>query len=374
MMTAWLLAALAAATPATDRGSCIPATPPAAAIGTVDPFHAPAPKATELNSAGKTYYRDGKWEEARIEYRAAVDADPAFLAPRLNVACSFVRQERLAEATAEVEALLKAAYVPWVREVMEAADLGALKPRPEMAQIRRAMTAAAMAWGAGLDDAILFVGRARAPLKVPETGAGFFILNPHQEVYAFLPSTGLYRQLTNEDGRVLAMAQSPDHRRVIYVTADRLIRGAKPDDLALRGVTICELTLATMTSEPPIKIEGDVRRLTVNHLGATVTFSIEGDRTSGMFRRGEGGRLDSIPPFARARLAMALTPRGTKEIGGPPPVVGPSACRVLAQDIGPASKLSAPGKPHMVFLFVRGRIVRRIGEQFGAGLSGLPIP
>ena len=69
-------------------------------------FARPRPKATELNSAGKDFYRDGKWEEARIEYRAAEAADPAFLAPRLNVACSFVRQERFAEATAEVEALL----------------------------------------------------------------------------------------------------------------------------------------------------------------------------------------------------------------------------------------------------------------------------
>src|SRR6185295_11492566 len=122
----------ATATPAPAAG-CLPATA-LAGPGIVDPFHAPLAEATELNSAGKTYYRDGKWEEARIEYRAAFDADPAFLAPRLNVACSFVRQERFEEATTEVEALLKLAYVPWAREILEAADLGALKPRPEMAR------------------------------------------------------------------------------------------------------------------------------------------------------------------------------------------------------------------------------------------------
>src|SRR5678816_2765603 len=158
-MTAGLpgLALLTAAAGTRSDPACLPATAPPG-LGSDDPFRPPAPKATELNSAGKSYYRDGKWEEARIEYRAATTADPTFLAPRLNVACSFVRQERLAEATAEVEALLKLAYVPWAREVLEAADLGALKPRPEMARIRRAMTAAAAAWGAGLDDAIVFVG------------------------------------------------------------------------------------------------------------------------------------------------------------------------------------------------------------------------
>jgi hypothetical protein len=141
-------------------------------------------------------------EVGRSAHRAPRrDRRPGVPGPRLNVACSFVRQERFAEATAEVEALLARAYVPWAREVLEAFDLGALKPRPEMARIRRSMTTAAAAWGADLDDAVLFVGRARAPLKIPAAGPGFFILNPHQEVYAFLPTTGRFRQLTNEDGR-----------------------------------------------------------------------------------------------------------------------------------------------------------------------------
>jgi hypothetical protein len=362
-----LLAALVAAAPAKPPApACLPAAP-LPGVGVVDPFHAPDPKATELNSAGKTYYRDGKWEEARIEYRAAEAADPSFLAPRLNVACSFVRQERFAEATAEVEALLAGAYVPWAREVLEAADLGALKPRPEMARIRRAMTAAAAAWGAGLDDAVLFVGRARAPLKIPPT-PGFFILNPHQEVYAFLPTTGLYRQLTNEDGRVLAMTRTPDRRRIIYVTADKLIRGAKPDDLALRGVAIGELTLATMTAEPAIKIAGDVRRIDISAVGAMTTFGVQGDRTSGMFRRGESGTLEPLPPFTRARVAASLTPSGVVYVGGTAPVVGPPACRVTAQQI------STPGKPRVVVVKVPGRPPLRIGDQFGAGLDGLPIP
>ena len=140
------------------------------------------------------------------EYRAAETADAEFLAPRLNVACSFVRQERFSEATAEVKTLLARAYVPWGREVLEAADLGALKVHAVMPQIRAAMTEAAAAWGAGLDDAVLFVGRARAPLRIPEQGEGAFILNPHQEVYALIPETGRFRQLTAEDGRVLAFA------------------------------------------------------------------------------------------------------------------------------------------------------------------------
>ena len=357
----------ATATPAPAAG-CLPATA-LAGPGIVDPFHAPLAKATELNSAGKTYYRDGKWEEARIEYRAAFDADPAFLAPRLNVACSFVRQERFEEATTEVEALLKLAYVPWAREILEAADLGALKPRPEMARIRRAMTAAAAAWGAGLDDAILFVGRARPPLKVPPTGAGFFILNPHQEVYAYLPTTGRFRQLTNEDGRVLGFLRTPDRRRVIYIVADKLIRGDKDGDLALRGVALGELTLATMTPEPTVRIDGDVRRIELAAVGAMVTVRIDGDRVSGTFRRGDRGALESLPPRPPgSKGGVVVTARGAEPVGTPAAAAGPAGCRVAVNEITTA------GKPRTVVVSAPRRPARRIGEQFGAGLAGLPLP
>jgi len=360
-------AAPAAAAPAPAAG-CLPATP-LGGPGIADPFHAPLPKATELNTAGKTYYRDGKWDEARIEYRAATDADPAFLAPRLNVACSFVRQERFEEATAEVEALLKLAYVPWSREILEAADLGALKPRPEMARIRRAMTAAAAAWGAGLDDAILFVGRARAPLKIPPTGAGFFILNPHQEVYAFLPTTGRFRQLTNEDGRVLGFLRTPDRRRVIYVIADKLIRGAKDSDLALRGVSLGELSLATMTAEPAVRIDGDVRRIEMAAVGAMITVRIDGDRVSGTFRRGDRGVLEPLPPRPPGgRGGVVITARGAEPAGTPPAATGAAGCRVTV------SEITTAGKPRTVVVSAPRRSPRRIGEQFGAGLTGLPLP
>lgn len=371
-MTPALLAVLAAASaqaaPASSGGAaCLPATP-APGLGVVDPFHAPDPKATELNSAGKTYYRDGKWEEARVEYRAAETADPAFLAPRLNVACSFVRQERFAEATAEVEVLLARAYVPWAREVLEAADLGALKPRPEMARIRTAMATAAAAWGADLDGAVLFVGRARAPLRIPATGAGFFILNPHQEVYAFLPATGRFRQLTAEDGRVLAMLPAPDRRRILYVTADKLIRGAKEGDLALRGVAIAELTLATMSAEPPVRIEGDVRRLEIGSLGAMTMLKIDGDRSAGLFRRGEKGVLEQLPPRPGWHGAVILTARGAEPAPPAPVAASRPGCRASAREISPF------GKPRTVVVSAPGRPPRRIGEQFGAGLAGLPLP
>ncbi len=237
--------------PVTAQSGGCAAAPAMAGPGVVDPFRPPEPKATELNAAGKTLYRQGQWEAARAQYRAAEAVDPDFLAPRLNVACSFVRQERFTEATSEVRALLERAYVPWAREVLEAADLGALKVRPEGKEIERALAAAAASWGAGLEDSVVFVGRQRAPLKVPAEGAGAFILNPHQEAYAFLPSSGRFRQLTAEDGHVLAIGRSRDGRRLSVLTAQQLVRGTTAHELTLARVAIGELTLATMTATPP---------------------------------------------------------------------------------------------------------------------------
>jgi hypothetical protein len=335
--------------------------------GVVDPFKAPAPRATELNAAGKALYRQGKWEEARAQYRAALSADPSFLAPRLNVACSFVRQERFAEATAEARALLAEAYVPWAREILEAADMGALKVRPEMVELRRAMADAAARWGEGLDDSVVFVARQRAPLRVPETGAGVFILNPHQEAYAFSPATGRTRQLTAEDGRVLLVVRSPDRRRLAYVTAEKLVRGAAPGDVTLRGVALGELTLATMAAAPPIRVDGDVRRIELDALGAELAFRIEGDRVTGRFRRGEGGTLAPIPGRAAPapRASAVLTAAGAAP--APALAVG-GACAASAREaVGPDGKRT-------VVVTARARTTHKLGEVYGAGLGGLPLP
>jgi hypothetical protein len=356
---------LLALDPVPSAAGCLPQKP-TAGVGVVDPFRAPDPQATELNAAAKSLYRQGKWEEARTEYRAAEAADPSFLAPRLNVACSFVRQERFAEAVTEVRALIDRAYVPWSREVLEAADLGALKVQPQMADLKRALATAASVWGAGLEESVIFVGRLRAPLHVPAAGAGEFILNPHQEVFAFIPATGRYRQLTAEDGHVVAVALAPDRRRIVYVTAGKLVRGAKPDALTLDGVALGELTLATMTADPAIPIGGAVRRVEIAGTPHGFAYRIDGERTNGRF---VVGATRTLVPFGGAKLPGAplavLTAAGALPVSS---VVVPGSCPVVARD-----RKSADGG-RAVMLTARGQKPRSIGGPFGAGLAGLPLP
>jgi hypothetical protein len=332
-----------------------------------DPFRAPAPEATELNAAAKVLYRQGKWEEARAQYRAAEAADPGFLAPRLNVACSFVRQERFDEAVAEVKGLLERAFVPWSREVLEAADLGALKVHPQMAEVKRALAAGAAAWGAGLDESVIFVGRLRAPLHVPPEGAGEFILNPHQEVFAFTPATGRFRQLTAEEGHVVAVAVAPDRRRIVYVTAEKLVRGARPDAVTLDGVAFGELTLASMSAAPPVRVAGGVRRIEIGGAPHGFLFRIEGERTSGLFAL--GGASGNLAPQGGRKLAGAplavLTAGGAMAVNA---ATIPGACPVTVRDVKSARVARA------IDLTLRGHSPRTLDGGQGAGLAGLPLP
>jgi hypothetical protein len=354
------LAALLAVEPPAPR--CLPATPPPGP-GVADPFRAPAEAATKLNADAKVLYRQGKWEEARAKYRAAEAADPDFLAPRLNVACSFVRQERFDEAVTEVKVLLDRAYVPWSREVLEAADLGALKVQPQMAEVKRALVAGAAAWGAGLDESVIFVGRLREALHVPEARSGEFILNPHQEVFAFTPATGRFRQLTAEDGHVVAVARSSDGRRIAYITAQKFIRGAKA---GLDGVAIRELTLATMTAGVPVPVPGPVADIGVRNTSRGFVFEILG-RAEGSFVIGSGGTLALVGRLPGRPAPVALSAHGTLPVsattlGGSCPV---SVRDVDRHDGGRSIAVSMRGHPTWTIVG---------GQGQGAGLAGLPLP
>jgi hypothetical protein len=358
------------------RPACFPAEV-APGPGVADPFKPPDPKATALNAAGKTLYREGKWEEARAQYRAAVAADADFRAPTLNIACSYVRQERFAEATVEVRKLLEdGGYVPWAREILEAADLGALKVRPEMATVQQAMAEAAGRWGAGLPDDVFFVARLRPPLRVPPTGEGVFILGPQQEAYAWSPATGRYRQLTAEDGRVLAVLPMPDRRRLLYVTGDKLVRAAGRAE-ALRGIALRILDLPSMSGGPSIPIAGDVTRLELETQARQFLLRVTGDKINGRFTmephvaalmpHGQPPSRRRDRPGDVAGDAVVLTARGA---------VGPreqrlrGACPLLARN----REGRGQGGVSTIEIVVPGGKPFLLKPRLGAGLTGLVSP
>jgi hypothetical protein len=375
-VAAWSIATMAIAAPAHAGDAACPPATAADGPGAVDPFRAPAPEATALNAAALTLYRQGKWDEARAKYRAAEQADRDFLAPALNVACSFVRQERFGEAIAEVLRLLDRAYVPWSREVLTAADLGALKVQPQMADLKRAMAEDARRWGAGVENDLLFIARLREPLKLPPTtdaeGPVVLVLGLHQEVFAWSPVTDRYRQLTAEDGHVVAKVSSPERRHLMYVTAEKLVRNPT-GPATLRGVVLHVLTLPLMTVGKPIPIAGDITRLAIAPAPSGFSVEIAGDKINGTFAQASDGgpMVPARPPGERYRKERVVLTAAGVGAGSQRAVEGGEGCHLTARPSKSGDKIAAieilpAGK--------RAPGAKILRTRFGAGLDGLSIP
>lgn len=345
-----------------------PAPEVAPGPGVADPFHIPSDAAKRLNADALAFYRQGKWEEARQKYRAAEAADPQFLAPALNVACSYVRQERFAEAVAEVKRLLDTAYLPWSDELATAADLGALKVRPEGKGLRAILDGDRQQWADGLADDLLFVARTRAPLKLGDTDAGAartFVLGPRQEVFAWSPRTRRYRQLTSEQGRVLLLARARDGRRIAYVTGEKLVL-APGEPPRLRGIVVKELDLSTLAVVAEAHAGADVGRLEILRAGSSFAYRIDPGAGKGMTFALRDGQLQPAPAPRTAKAVAVLSGTGALAVAS----TALPRCAGVAKDVRPAAK----DVPPAVEIQVAGRPTLVISGPLGGGLAGLPIP
>jgi hypothetical protein len=331
------------------------------------PFRRPERGAFDLNRQGREHYRARRWEQARSRYREALRADPRFFAPRLNIACAYAQEERFAEAVAEASSLARDGFVPWSREIREAADLAPLQARPEMKTLQAALDAAGRAWGTALQGALLFVARRRLPVHLPPSGVLY--LGLEQEILAWLPASGTYRQVTAEEGRVLGFVQSPDGRTVVYVRAGRLVRepGRKP---RLRALSLRRLDLSTMALGPEVPIPADVVELRVEPPAADSTSRVVIDTGQAVsVHRFDGSSLVPLagePPRVKVgRRLLRLTPAGVE---GSDRQARAAPCRFEARDVRPAD--ATPG----VRIEGQGGKPFLLEAPFGAGLRGLLFP
>ena len=317
----------------------------------------PATAAMQANSDGKQLYRQERWEEAREKYRAALAADPDFLGAQLNIACSFSRQQRYDEAANAAAKLIRTAFVPWNREVREAADLGILQDQSVYAKLEAEAAEAARAWGAEALRGIPIVARTKPPLKV--TGEGVLVLGLNQEAFAWVPRTGHFLQLTAEDGRVLALAVSDNGQRMIYVLGGKLVRASGRPDL-LRGLSLRVLDLATSTPGKPIPVPGDILKVQISY-AAHPTVRLFGEASTTTFEVAEAGLQATLAPMPTRSVELA--PSGVKP--AEQLVKGPCPTR-LAPHLDEKGiwriQISRSGK------------TSELDTRYGAGLVGLPFP
>ena len=128
-----------------------------------------------------------------------------------------------------------------------------------------------------------------------------------------------------------------------------------------------QLTLATMSAAPPVRIAGGVRRIEIGGTPHGFVFRIDGERTSGLYAL--GGARGALVPQGGRKLAGAplavLTAAGA--LPAPPATVS-GGCPVTARDIKDA------GGGRSVVVSLRGHPPRTLGATLGAGLAGLPLP
>jgi len=345
--------------------ACPAAAPDASGPGQGQVAPVPAQAAMDFNREGKVLYRAGRFAEARAKYELAKQAAPDFLAPWLNLACAYAREDRFAEATEQAVALIRHAYVPGARDVMEAADLGALQIRPPLlAKLRSALAEASTDWGKAAREGFLFVARTHPPVKLQ--GQGVLVLGMNQEIYAWLPRSGRFLPITAEDGRVLAFVKSPDGRRVVFVRAGRLIRTAGQPDL-LRGLGLRQLDLSSMALGPVVELSGDVRQLTMWFSGGGGV-EMEVVRPAGTLDRFRFDGETLAPAGAspgRFLRSVVLSPAG---VAPGTRVVADAACGFSARD-----EADAQGIPRVRISTHKGKGFL-LDARYGAGLDGLPFP
>jgi len=351
-----LLFALSAAT-------CPASVPAPDAPGFTAVAKLPAAEAMRLNAEGKQLYRQERWAEARGRYRAALIADPDFLSAQLNVACSFSRQGRYAEAADEAATLIRRAFVPWNREVLEAADLGILQDQPVYAKVQAARSEEAARWGKFVRDGVLFVARTKPPLSV--AGQGVLVLGLNQELFAWIPETGRYLQVTAEDGHVLGYAISADGRKVAFLLAGKLVR-APGQAALLRGLSLRVLEIPTMSLGKPVPIPGDVNKVQL-WFAATPALKVTdaSSNTSVLVQVDDRFEAASVPTARFLGESVEVSGLG----------VEPGRLRVARANCGftLASQKDFAGLWHVV-VSRPGNKPFNLDTRYGAGLAGLPFP
>jgi tetratricopeptide (TPR) repeat protein len=342
---------------------CPARAPQSGGVGQPQIVRVPAAAAMDLNREGKLLYRQERFAEARTKYAAALSADPEFLSPALNLACAYSRETNYSGAAQEAIRLVRRAYVPWAREIREAADLGVLQYQPEGKLVSAALAETGRKWGGELRGSLPFVARVRPPVRV--AGEGVLVLNLGQEIFAWQPRTGRYLQVTADDGRVLAFAQSTSSDKIVYVRAGRLIRQAGRPEV-LRGLSLRLLELPTMELSPPVDLPGDVRKVELWFPGAGMA-ALRVTTAAGETQhyRFAGQSLDPASPSvpSSGTPTTVLTTDGvsgsTRKFTG----CAFSARDDVGKDELPSVRLSVAKRPDAF-----------LDAKHGAGLYGLPFP
>jgi hypothetical protein len=233
----------------------------ATALGVADPFTPPPETPQRENADGFKLYRNREYAAALPHFEKALAGAPDYDAARWNLATTYAALRQWDRALREVDPLLAHNYPRYSRQLMTDPDWAPIKVTGrEFGVLKNKLEKARGTYSAGLDHAVLLIGRARPLVDSPvaEQVRTF----RHAEVYAW---DGRWRQLTESSGRVLAFVRSPDGRRIAYLTQEKSINVGGVFGRVMTDAQVYDMELRTL--EP-----GKEQNLSTDSVAVSMTY------------------------------------------------------------------------------------------------------
>ena len=214
----------------------------ASALGVADPFTPPPETPQRENADGFKLYRNREYTAALPHFQKALAEAPDYDAARWNLATTHAALRQWDAALREMDALLLHNFPRYARQVMTDPDWAPIKVTgKEFGQLKAKIEKARGIYGAGLDRAVLLIGRARPAVDSP-VGDQVRTFR-HAEVYAW---DGRWRQLSETSGRVLAFVRSPDGHRIAVLTQEKSLNVGGVFGRVMQDAQVFDMELRTL--------------------------------------------------------------------------------------------------------------------------------
>ena len=250
-----------------------PAPVPKAPVGMQNPFPHLTSEASAPFNRGWAALKTKKYDDAAAAFSEVATQLPDYLNARYQAARALVLAGKMPEARVQLEELLRRSYVAYADRASKQKELAPFRASPEWTAYQQGEARARTDYAEGLGTGLILVARSGAvdPLTFAAgktAGQQEAKLDWKQEVYHYDVAAARFRPLTASDGHVLAALRSPDGKRLVFVTADRLARLEKEAADPRAKVWFVEpqfyfLDLSNLDLAGPIKLVGGYEELTL---------------------------------------------------------------------------------------------------------------
>ena len=218
------------------------------------PFERRTAVSAKTFAAGVKAYRAKKYSEAERLFHQVVAARPDDTGARYQELRAAVRADPDADLREPVRALLFRDFVGYDHRVRTGKELAPLWASPRASELEALRAAARAAYADRLAQGAFFVGRNRTAQPVMYDESGKPVIDLYQEAYAFDPSAGLVRRLSDTAGRVAGIKVDRGGKRLILVIMNDVAPTEAATGSSFSAVAGMTVSLETLEVVGPIAL------------------------------------------------------------------------------------------------------------------------